>query len=196
MRKLLFLCLLVLISGVLMTSCKGKKNVSVITNVEAIISADREAMYLTQGDNYYWFETTALFKNFFDEDADGTVTKVVSVFEVANEVDSLTEFKVFTFTHENGKTSIEENEGPWVEDCVLNDEEIKLTFQEAFDKMMAADIVKPHSQFCVLRKPVGPVEVNTQYIFGNADGAIFVDAVTGDVTDSDPLADKDAEPET
>ena len=52
---------------------------------------------------------------------------------------------------------------------------------------MEANIVKPHSKVCVLRKAVGPKEANVQYIFGNEDGAVFVDAVTGDVTDVDPF---------
>jgi hypothetical protein len=170
-----------------MVSCIGKNGSVVIDNVEATISTDRETMFVEHGD-YEWFETTVNYKDFLDEETDGSVVSVASVFQTVTQVDS-TSYRVYTFTHENGKVKVEEAEGPWLEDCVLNDVEINLTFEDAFNKLMEADIVKPHSKVCVLRKPIGPVEVNPQYIFGNAQMAVFVDAVNGNVTDIDPMLD-------
>lgn len=191
MKKLLIL--FALVAGFCMFSCEGKKKPVVIENVEATISTDREDMFVNQGE-YSWFETVVNYKDFLDEENDGSVITVTSVFQTVTPVDSTSfDVKVFVYNHANGKTTTEVNEGPWVEDCVLNNEQITLTFKDAFDKLMAANIVKPHSKVCVLRKAVGPKEANVQYIFGNADGAVFVDAVTGDVTDVDPFF---VEPET
>ena len=37
-----------------------------------------------------------------------------------------------------------------------------------------------------LGNPIGPVTINAQYIFGNLESQIWVDAVTGDVKNSNP----------
>ena len=185
MKKLLIL--FTLVAGFCMFSCNGKKNPVIIDNVEATISTDRENMFVNHGD-YSWFETVVNYKDFLDEENDGSIVTVTSVFQTVTPIDSASfDVKVFVYNHADGKDTTEVNEGPWVEDCVLNNEQITLTFKDAFNKLMEANIVKPHSKVCVLRKAVGPKEANVQYIFGNEDGAVFVDAVTGDVTDVDPF---------
>ena len=42
------------------------------------------------------------------------------------------------------------------------------------------------SRYVTLRNPIGPVAVNTQWIFGNIHEQIWVDAVTGDTKNSNP----------
>jgi hypothetical protein len=51
---------------------------------------------------------------------------------------------------------------------------------------MAANAPKPHSRQVVLRKEVGPNSINPQYIFGNFQAQLYVDAVTGDVKTKNP----------
>ena len=68
----------------------------------------------------------------------------------------------------------------------MNNEAIKVSFKEAYNKIMATNYPKPHSRHVVLRKEIGPQDANPQYIFGNSQAQIYVDAVTGDVTDKNP----------
>jgi hypothetical protein len=94
---------------------------------------------------------------------------------------------IFKLTHKNiGKITIEEIEGFWVEDMTMNDEIISVTHQEAFRLANESNYPKPHSKNCVLRKEVGPIEANPQYIFGNLESQLYVDALTGDVADESP----------
>lgn len=69
---------------------------------------------------------------------------------------------------------------------MLNDELISLTFKEAYQKIMEINFPKPHSKQCVLRKPLGPIDCHPQYIFGNIRSQLYVDAITGGVTDKNP----------
>ena len=89
--------------------------------------------------------------------------------------------------HDSEGNKIDVKDGFWIEDCVLNNEVIKVSYQEAFEKMMATNMPKPHSRHCVLRKEVGPKDANPQYIFGNTRAQIYVDATTGKVSDKNPV---------
>ena len=40
---------------------------------------------------------------------------------------------------------------------------------------METNIVKPHSQKVVLRRELGPIDANPQYIFGNTHEHVYVD---------------------
>ena len=63
----------------------------------------------------------------------------------------------------------------------------KYTYNEAYERLLEADCIKPHSKYVTLRNPLGPKQCNAQYIFGNAHGTlIFLDALTGDVSDKNP----------
>jgi hypothetical protein len=94
--------------------------------------------------------------------------------------------QVVSFAHIPGEKGIEVKHGFWVEDFPLNDEEIKLTFAEALERIFEVNYPKPHSKYIVLRKEVGPISANPQYIFGNLTYQFYVDAVTGNVTDQSP----------
>lgn len=72
----------------------------------------------------------------------------------------------------------------------MNEEVINISYKEAYEKMMEANYPKPHSKHCVLRKEVGPYDCNPQYIFGNIEAQIYVDAVTGAVSDQSPAFNK------
>ena len=195
MRKFVFILMLAIIT--MLTSCEEKKNEkqqnlnepkveSLI--VENTISVDREFMFLNYGGDYRWFETCILMKDFMDEETDGSVDAVTSVFQVVKEIDSSCyDTHVIMTVHTLDTSTIEIKEGFWVEDWPLNDEAICVTFEEAFSKLMEANCPKPHSRHCVLRSEVGPVSANPQYIFGNSRSQIYVDAVTGEVSTVDPV---------
>lgn len=157
-------------------------------SVEHVIAADREAMYLKSGGDYRWYETGVQLKNFIDEENDGSIEMIVNVFQVIEQYDS-TSFDTFVFKFQHfadGTVAEDSVHGFWVEDCPLNEEVIKVSFEEAFEKLNEVNYPKPHSRQVVLRKEVGPVDANPQWIFGNLHSQLYVDAVTGEVSPTSP----------
>ena len=175
------------------TSCeKNKKQqdkepapVATLT-VENTISLDREYMNLHFGSDYRWYETCVMLKDYMDGDScDGTVVGVSNIFQFI--IPETSQTGALLSAYANGQHVYDKKLGIWVGDFPLNDEEIKLTYKDAYEKAVQANLPKPHSKNCVLRREVGPKpNVNAQYIFGNVTRQIYVDAVTGDVTDKNP----------
>jgi hypothetical protein len=155
--------------------------------VENLVSLDRQDMYMTYGEDYRWYETGIQLKDWLDEENDGAIDFVVNVFQTVEVRDS-TSFDTFVvkYQHTNGETYSEAVHGFWVEDWPLEEEAIKVTFQEAYEKVMAVNLPKPHTRQVVLRKPIGPNNCNPQWVFGNLRSQIWVDAVTGDIAESNP----------
>lgn len=173
----------------LLGACTNNKTIyPVSTDVEEAVIADNE--YVEDnfaGCEYVWYESSITLNNFVDEEAcDGSVMNVTNIFQVQIE-DTDCPAKVVLITHDGELMQEKEVCGWWTEDLALDDAEITLTYKQAYERMMQADIIKPHSKYCVLRKPLGPYMCNPQYIFGNANNLlIFVDAVTGEVSDKNP----------
>lgn len=200
--KILFLSLI----GVLLlslTSCSGCKSakvepvvgnvtatqtVSALGNVDHIIAMDRQAMFLKFGDQYRWYETDILLPEFLDsENVTSTPVMLVNVFQSIIEYDNGADTYVWKFQHfPDGTVNVDSVHGFWIENWPLNDEVLKVNYAQAWDKMMAVNYPKPHSRHVTLRNPIGPVSVNTQWIFGNIRAQIWIDAVTGNATNSNP----------
>lgn len=157
-----------------------------VFSVENVLSTDKEYMFMNYGGDYRWFETCIVLQDFLDEECDGTVTGISNVFQVVEEKDKGADTFVVLAAHTPDTTAYEVKHGFWVEDFPMNDDSIKVTFAQAFEKINQVNLPKPHSRQVVLRKQVGPVAANPQYIFGNVRAQIYVDAVTGDVTDKNP----------
>lgn len=187
MKKILF----VLIGGLIIAGCSCSKKNSKEQEVaklvvENTISTDREAMSL-KNPNYKWFETGVVFENYLDEENDGTISEVVNVFQTV-EGDSISfDTKVFKFQHfSDGTFANDSIKGFWIEDFPLNEEEIKVTFDSAFVLINQVNLPKPHSKYCTLRKPIGPKPCNAQWIFGNVQSQLWIDAKTGEIRESNP----------
>ena len=196
MKKfLVFLMGVMLMIGVSACTCsRQKKDVDPAVAelvVENVVSLDRQAMNLAHGGDYRWFETGVQLKNWLDEENDGSIDMVVNVFQVVEEYDS-TSFDTFVYKYQHfsdGTVNEEGIHGFWVEDYPLNEEVIAVTFKEAFEKVQEVNLPKPHTRQVVLRKQVGSKEANPQWIFGNLREQIYVDAVTGAVSDKNPAFD-------
>lgn len=158
-------------------------------NVEHVVATDKQTMYTQFNKDYRYFETQITLKNFMDgENASAEVAEINNVFQVVDVAEDQKSADVYVVMFNHVGADVEKNviHSFWMEDYVLNDEAIKVTFEQAFDKMMKANIVKPHSRKCVLRKEVGPKDANPQWIFGNSRAQVYVDAVTGDVSAINP----------
>jgi len=197
MKKLLIFIgaiLVVLFSSC--NSCNKSNEASDTTNtkgivVENTVSTAKEYMYLNYGGDYRWFETCVTMTNFMDGDSTSSeIENVTNIFQVVEMAEDSCSADVHVITISNDKSNPEAEikviKGFWVEDYVLNTEEIKVTFEEAYENVMKANIVKPHSRKCVLRKEIGAVDCNAQYIFGNSQCQVYVDAVTGEVSGTNP----------
>jgi len=172
------------------TSVVLKDSVATIVtlNVEQAISLDRQAMYLSHGGDYRWYETDILLPEFMDaDDAISDPVMIVNVFQTVVEKGNGFDTWVYKYQHFNDGTVLTDSvQGFWVENWPMEDKAIKLKYTEAWDKMMAVNFPKIHSKHVTLRNPIGPVAVNTQWIFGNIKEQIWVDAVTGECTNSNP----------
>ena len=190
-------------SVVLFAACSGcgntKENANVadsteivikdsVIDVEHAIATDRQAMYLKFGDNYRWFETCIRLPEFLDsENVTSTPEMLVNIFQSIEESGNGADTYVWKFQHfPDGTVNVDSIHGFWIEDCALNEEAFKLTYQDAFDKMLQANAPKPHSKNAILRNPIGPVGINAQWVFGNLSEQLWVDVVTGDVKTSNP----------
>ena len=190
MKKVIyFLTALAVVAG--LASCKCTKDEEpVVEFAEASIAADRANMD-ENFETYKWFETRAEYDNFFDADTTLTLNRVESLFQVSIEDSLGVKPTVYKFVHElgaEGDVEPEVVEGFVLDDMPLNDEQVTLTFSEALERLFEANLPKPHSTKVVLRKVLGPkAGINAHYIFGNTEEQVFVDAVTGDVTDKNPF---------
>lgn len=194
MKKTLLGFLMVCLSVVFTSceSCKKTDKVEVTQQtaewiIEHVTAADKQYMFTNYGGDYRWFEQCIVLKDFLDtEECDGTVTGISNVFQVVEESETGADVHVILAAHTPDTTSYEVKHGFWVEDYPMNTEAITVTFKEAYDKVMQANCPKPHSKHCVLRKQIGPVDANPQYIFGNSQAQVYVDAATGDVNTDNP----------
>ena len=153
-------------------------------NAEQAISQDRQELYsLLRGNEYCWFETRIVLVNFMDSDsASAEIEGLTSLFQWDETYDKGTEiFTIVSIWENNGKHYFIKPSEVKIGFANLSKEAIKLTFKEAFTKMMESNTVKPHSKVCVLSKSAVS-EGNPQYIFGDDNVQIYVDAVSGEVT--------------
>lgn len=164
-----------------------------VLDVEHSIALDRQTMYVNYKDNYRWYETEILLPEFMDLDSTTSNPEmIVNVLQSIVEEGNGADVWVHKFQHFKDGTVVHDSiQGFWIENYALNDEVIRLKYTEAWDKMMAVNYPKPHSRYVTLRNPIGPVAVNTQWIFGNIHEQIWIDAVTGDAKNSNPAFPKE-----
>ena len=161
---------------------------TVALNIENSIAMDRQAMYLAHGGDYRWYETDILLPEFLDSDnATSDPVMIVNIFQAIVEKGNGYDTWVYKYQHLNsGEVLTDSVRGFWIENFPINDKAITVKYAEAWDKMMAVNFEKPHSKHVTLRNPIGPVTINTQWIFGNIHEQIWVDAVTGECANSNP----------
>ena len=159
-----------------------------VLDVEHSIALDRQTMYVNYKDNYRWYETEILLPEFMDSDsATSNPEMIVNVLQSIVEEGNGADVWVHKFQHFKDGTIVHDSiQGFYIENFALNDEVIKLKYAEAWDRMMQTNFPKPHSRYVTLRNPIGPIAINTQWIFGNIHEQIWVDAVTGDTKNSNP----------
>lgn len=162
-------------------------------DVEHAIATDRQAMYLKFKNDYRWYETDILLPEFLNsENVTSDPVMVVNIFQSIVQKGNGFDTWVWKFQHFPDGTVLKDSvQGFWIENMPLNDEVIKLKYTEAYDRVMQTNSPKPQSKHVTLRNPIGPIAINTQWIFGNIHEQLWVDAVTGDVKNSNPAFPKE-----
>lgn len=75
----------------------------------------------------------------------------------------------------------------WIEDADMSDKPIKLSAEEALMRLKEWNGILPKDcNFIILRLPVGPNDCNPQWVFGDVDDVLFIDAVTSEIREHDP----------
>ena len=160
----------------------------VALNVENAISMDRQAMYLSHGGDYRWYETDILLPEFMDEEnATSDPVMIVNIFQTVVDRGNGYDTWVYKYQHFNDGTVLTDSvQGFWIENMPMEDKEIVVKYAEAWDLIHQVNYPIPHSKHVTLRNPIGPVAINTQWIFGNIKEQIWIDAVTGEAAGSNP----------
>lgn len=74
----------------------------------------------------------------------------------------------------------------WIEDRDMSDLPIDMSAEDAIRRLGEWNGIIPPASFISLRCPVGPKECNAQWVVGDEYNVIFIDAVTGEISDSNP----------
>ena len=185
MKFLIFI--LAVFALVAVTSCYHHKK-SEPFSVENVTKADEKYMSNEyKNSTIKWYETQITLKNYLDGDAPMEIESVETVFQAVVPIDSTSydTYVVRTAHQPDGTEERVTSHDFWIEDAELVG--LFLSFETAYNKLMEANCPKPHSRYCVLRKELGPINTNAQYIFGNSEQQVYVDAVTGKVSLHNPV---------
>lgn len=202
MKKLFFILagiiVILCIANFTLSQCEGSKDeVEVVdtTNIDSVISVENFlnkdfAVMDTIAPKYVWYETNIKLTGEVDTLESVSLEMVSNVFQTTTQVGQSFVTNVYCGKHADGNDWFDVKENAfWVEDNDLTPyKDSLITFEQAFDALMKANCPKPKSVFCTLRKQVGPIDANPQYIFGNDNrGLAYVDAITGAVSTINPV---------
>lgn len=157
------------------TSCKKQQT------VEQTITSDYTYMSEHHPD-FVWYESQITLADYLDNSSSTAFKYVDNVFQYFEDGQP----HVIIFTHTGSKVDSTKHNDIWIEDCAMKPADIAINYRQAYEQMMKSNYPKPHSRQCTLREEVGPYPSNPQYIFGNIDSQLYVDAKTGRVSNASP----------
>ena len=146
------------------------------------IALQRQTMFsLLEGASYYWYET----KFSFTDSLKTTTLDDVELMEITSTFQTVNPTLCYTITTNAALGTLvpAPTPGLWIEDFDLSKTEIRLNINDVLQRLKEVNTILPPATSVILRKPVGPQPCNAQYVLGNPLQTLWVDAVTGDVTD-------------
>lgn len=159
-----------------------------VIDVETCIKDDTNYMNTMYGkDNFRWYECGIQLKDYLDSvDNEGEVVDVTNVFMIISDKGKSYDTNIILFNHSSLGTAIEMLPSLWIEEDVpIKENLVDVKFKTAF-KLARKSKPILHTKHVVLRKHLGPLDINPQYTFGNNHGLLFVDAHTGVVSYEQP----------
>lgn len=154
--------------------------------VAAIQSLHRQTMYALNGGDYEWRNSRVTLSEDITAESlsDLHIVDVTDVFQLFAP-DPIVQL---ISTHAVKGTILPwPMHDLWIEDASLNDAEIRVTAEQALQRLAQWNGIFPAgSRTISLRLPVGPKKCNAQWVIGSVFQPLFVDAVTGEIKDSNP----------
>ncbi len=208
MKKVLFLMMGFAMLGMMScTSCKHEQPVFNGYDVESVMAADQQVMADLCSDSVYFYECQAHY--LYNLDSVGENNQVVWVRDIFQMKDTCYQIFHFADSAEIGNLityfnslripyeyTIDTNEVDytatfvvndyWLEDQNMNMRGVEVSLDSAYAILMAADCIKPHSNFVVMRQPLTapPFPIHPYYIFGSMIDCMAIDSHTGDFVDN------------
>ena len=203
MKKFIFMGLLLAIVGIMATGCSGcqsekkeqPKEVAAhsadydgvlqdfTAGVDHIIALHRQTMFnLVKGHEYQWRNLQVLFSDTISAETinDLHITDITSVFFYW---DNGPWVQYISTNVKKGTIIPNRIQDVWIEDCDMSNCEIKLKPEDVLQRLKQWNGVLPSmANGMELRLPVGPRNCNAQWVIGSFGDPVFIDAVTGDVT--------------
>lgn len=204
MKKLILMGLLLAVVGIMATGCSSCKseNKKQDTENEAYHDYDgvvqdftagtakiqamhRQTMFSLVGGDYEWRNSRIIFNDIVTTDNidDIHITDINDVFCYWNDGMWV---QYICSNVKNGLQIPFPINDVWIEDDDLNDQPMELSAEDALQRLKEWNGILPKAKFITLRLPVGPKPCNPQWVFGDVYDVLFIDAVTGDITDSNP----------
>jgi hypothetical protein len=156
--------------------------------VENCIKTDTAYLVEKYGkDNFRWYECSMQLRDYLDDELnDGTIVELTNIFMILSDKDNSFDTNIIMFRHTSKEDTIQILPSLWVEEDVnIKEHLVDVKFKTAV-KLARKSNPKLHTKHAVLRKHLGPLDINPQYTFGNNHGLIFVDAATGVVSYEQP----------
>lgn len=202
MKKSIFICLLLAIVGMMATGCSScqsenkKQDAKKVTvhadydgvitdfsaGVDQIVALHRQTMFSMIKANYEWRNLQVTFNDVINTETidDLHITDVTNVFYYWNEGPWV---QYITSNVKKGMLIPAKIPDVWIEDADMSEAEIKLSAEDVLKRLKEWNGIVPPANAMILRLPIGPRRCNAQWVIGNIDKVIFIDAVTGEITD-------------
>lgn len=156
--------------------------------VAQIQALHRQTMFMTLGvEEYEWRNSKIVFNDSIKADNidDLHVTDINDVFYYWDEQKG----PQVQFINSNVKYGTQipwPINDVWIEDDNLSGAPIKLTAEQVLMRLKEVNCPIPPAKSMSLRLPIGPCECNPQYVVGDVYDVLFIDAVTGEVSNWNP----------
>lgn len=182
MKKILLIAAAVIVAVVVSIVCINNNKKEVLPTPEEVVAVvTPESIYGESNlivsekytSDYSWFETEVRLSGNCDTLETFDFVSVTSIFQFTQENNQPMVLLI------NQDQEVVEKPGAFVlEDLKLNDVEVNLTFEDAFNRLHEVNYPLPSTSVMLLRKPLGPTLENPQYFIGKV---LKVDAITGEV---------------
>lgn len=153
--------------------------------VAHIQALHRQTMFALNGGEYEWRNSKVVFNDTVTAETldDVHIVSVIDVFQLWNDGPVV---QFISTDVEKGTIFPWPIHDVWIEDASLNDAEIKVTAEQALQRLKEVNCPVPPAKSMSLRLPVGPCECNAQWVIGGVYDVLFIDAVTGNVSNWNP----------
>lgn len=164
--------------------------------VNHIQALHRQTMFnLIEGQEYEWRNSKVLFNDSIKLETIDEL-KVQAVTDVFQYFTPKTGFQVQIISTDANKGTIitPPIHDVWIEDANLSEKAIKLSAEDVLKRLKEWNGIIPPAVSMNLRLPVGPCDCNAQWVIGNEFDVIFIDAVTGDISNWNPAFNPNNKP--